>query len=351
MSISELMFLNLLEGKKGDTTEFSPIQLASLYTNSAFLVTVMDFLKDELWLQKQEDKKNGQVTSYKNFITPLFDDELEAVSFLSEFLVESGPSKLKDIKKRSKNIEAKILESIIDKAGSDQKEFLIHSLNTMSDFFIKEEKDQEGRNQEMGHQGPNLYRTFDNLDDIFDLNYKLDQEMEYDHETKERLYQRAGIGVQSGYSTILLALDQIDAAKGSSIVDLGSGYGRVGLVCSLMRPDLDFVGYEYVPHRVEVSNNACEELGLEDNLVFKVQDLSLKSFSIPIADIYYLYDPFSKETYEYILEQILEISRHKEVTIVTKGNANIWLSSMAEENGWPSPTVVDEGNLCIFKTN
>lgn len=59
MSISELMFLNLLEGKKGDTTEFSPIQLASLYTNSAFLVTVMDFLKDELWLQKQEDKKNG----------------------------------------------------------------------------------------------------------------------------------------------------------------------------------------------------------------------------------------------------------------------------------------------------
>ncbi|MFG1492330.1 methyltransferase domain-containing protein [Halobacteriovorax sp. ZH4_bin.1] len=351
MSISELMFLNLLEGKKGDTTKFSPLQLACLYTKSAFLVTVMDFLKDELWLQKQEDKKSSQVTSYENFISPFFDDELEAVSFLSDFLVGSGPSKLKDIKKRSKKIETQILESITNKTGPEQKEFLIHSLNTMSDFFIKEEKDQEGRTQEMGHQGPNLYRTFDNLDDIFDLNYNLDQEMEYDHETNERLYQRAGIGVQSGYSTILLALDQIDAAKGSSIVDLGSGYGRVGLVCSLVRPDLNFVGYEYVPHRVEVSNNACEELGLEENLVFKVQDLSLKSFSIPIADIYYLYDPFSKETYEYVLKQILEISRQQEVTIVTKGNANIWLNILADENGWPSPTIVDEGNLCIFKSN
>ncbi|WP_412469632.1 MULTISPECIES: hypothetical protein [unclassified Halobacteriovorax] len=348
MRVSQLMFLHLLKGKKGDTSDFTPTQLAGLYTNSALLVTIMDFLKDELWLKKQEDKRNGQKTSYKDFISPLFEDELEAVSFLREFLVESGAEKIKEIKKRSMSIEAHVIESIIDKRGHEQKEFLIQSLNTMSTHFIKEEKDQEGRIQQMGHQGPNLYRTFDNLDDIFELNYQLDQEMTYDSTTKERLYQRAGVGVQSGYSTILLALEGIDASAGDTVVDLGSGYGRVGLVCSLLRPDLEFVGYEYVNHRVEVSNNACHNLGLDESLTFKVQDLSLKSFSIPKADIYYLYDPFSKETYDYVLNQILEISYEKKITIVTKGNANKWLMDIAKEQQWPSPIIIDEGNLCIF---
>ena len=158
----------------------------------------------------------------------------------------------------------------------------------MSEHFKNEENNQQGHIQSLGHQGLCLYRTFDNLDDVFDLDYQLDLDMVVEHNTKERLYQRSGVGVQSGYSTILLALENSELLPNSSIVDLGSGYGRVGLVCSLLRPDIEFIGYEYVPHRVDIANKAAKHLGLEDNLSFKAQDLSLESFKIPEADVYYL---------------------------------------------------------------
>jgi SAM-dependent methyltransferase len=239
---------------------------------------------------------------------------------------------------------------MIERSHMEQKDFVIQSLNEMTTHFLKEEKEQEGKLQNLGHQGLQLYRTFDNLDDIFDLNYQLDRDMDVDHLEKERLYERAGVGVQSGYSTILLALESIDAEKGSKIIDLGSGYGRVGLVCSLLRPDIDFIGYEFVPHRVDISNKACDSLELNESLVFKVQDLSLPEFKIPDADVYYLYDPFTKETYQYVLKQIVEVSKRRKVVIVTKGNARDWITQLAEENSWPLPVIIDEGNLCVFKS-
>ena len=137
---------------------------------------------------------------------------------------------------------------------------------------------------------------------------------------------------------------------GSSIVDLGSGFGRVGLVYSLLRPDIKFIGYEYVPHRVEVSSNAARSLDLEANLRFKVQDLSSQLFKIPIADVYYLYDPFTEETYQYVLKQITELSKKRKITVVTKGNARSWLTEIACKNSWPDPLVIDKGNLCICRS-
>lgn len=350
MNLSQETLLKLLNGENEKTPKLSPIQLAILYTNSALLVTVMEFLKEQLWLQDQADKRLGEDTSYNDFITPMFHCELSALDFMKKFLIESGPDNFKNIHRKSKLIEENALTLISSKSCDDQKEFLIHSLKNMTQLFIAEEKRQDQVLTGQGHQGPNLYRTFDNLDDIFELNYQLDRDMVVDHETNERLYQRAGVGVQSGYSTILLALESLSMSKGDTIIDLGSGYGRVGLVCSLLRPDVNFIGYEYVKHRVDISNTACEALGLEECLTFKTQDLSLVSFKIPKAQVYYLYDPFSQETYRYILNQILKVSQMMPITVVTKGNANHWLERMAKEHKWQEPVIIDEGNLCIYKS-
>jgi len=340
-------FYNLKENEEG---YLDPLKMANLYINSALLVTIMGFLKEQLWLKNEEDKKLNKKTSYEDFLTPFFLNELAPVSFLKKFLIDSGSEKINQIKRSSKDIESQVLSLIIERSNSDQKIFAIKSLDEMTKKFIHEEKNQEGRAQSLGHKGLCLYRTFDNLDDLFDLNYELDKEMVVDYSAKERLYERAGVGVQSGYSTILLALDRLEAKEGSTIIDLGSGYGRVGLVCSLLRPDIKFIGYEYVPHRVEVANNASKALKLQQNLNFKVQDLSLKSFKIPEADIYYLYDPFTKETYVHVLNQLIAMSKNRVVTIVTKGNGRSWLIEISKENSWPDPIIIDEGNLCIFKS-
>ncbi len=364
MKLSQQTLLDLLEGpnlkstrpnfyslKKGDSGFLTPIQMAHLYINSALLVTIMGFLKEQLWLKNKEDKKNKKKTSYENFISPFFINELAPIFFLKDFLIKSGVHKIKQITKDTQSIEFKVLSLIIGRSNDDQKVFVIQSLNEMTKIFLHEEKEQEGRVQSLGHLGPCLYRTFDNLDHVFDLNYQLDREMIVDHTVKERLYEGSGVGVQSGYSTILLALNNMEAKLGSRIIDLGSGYGRVGLVWSLLRPDIDFTGYEFVPHRVEVSNKACKSLALQESLNFEVQDLSQESFSIPDADVYYLYDPFTKETYRYILKQIVEVSKRKKITVVTKGNGRSWLTDISNKNSWSAPVYVDEGNLCIFRSS
>ncbi len=363
MNVSQKTFLKLLKQKnnssetsdlykleKCESEYLSPLEMANLYIDSALLVTIADFLKEQLWLTNKQDKLSGKSRSYEEFLRPFFTNELLSIFFLEEFLISNGADELKNIRKETQLIEHQVLKLISSRSSLAQKEFVTHSLKEMTKKFILEENNQLGVDQSLGHQGPDLYRTFDNLDDIFELNYQLDRDMTIDFDAKERLYEGAGVGVQSGYSTILLALEGINAKRGSKIVDLGSGYGRVGLVCALLRPDLDFTGYEYVPHRVVVSNKACDFLDLGDSLNFEVQDLSLASFKIPIADIYYLYDPFTKETYRYVLEQIVEISKTQQVTIVTKGNGRAWLLDICRQNSWPTPIFIDEGNLCIFKS-
>lgn len=346
----QLIGPNFYSLKEEDPGFLNPEQMALLYTNSALLVTIMGFLKEQLWLSNKKDRRNGEETSYEDFITPLFNKELTSILFLKDFLIESGPKKMKKITKDSEIIESKVLSLMMERSSIDQKAFVIKSLVDMTKHFLKEEEDQTETLQSMGHQGLRLYRTFDNLDTLFELDYKLEENLVFDPTTKERLYEGAGVGVQSGYSTILLALHNIDLKQGGKIIDLGSGYGRVGLVCSLLRPDIDFTGFEYVPHRVENSNLTCKSLDLQESLNFKTQDLSLESFKIPKADVYYLYDPFTKETYHYVLKQIVEVSKNRKVTIVTKGNASKWLNEIAIENSWPSPLLLDEGNIHIYNS-
>lgn len=363
MNLSEQTFLDLLldVDSKSDNQDFyslkekdngylTSVQMAHLYTSSALLVTIMGFLKEQLWLNDKEDKKTGVETSYTEFLSPFFNDELLSVVFLKDFLIKSGSLNIKKVTRNSEDIEKSILSMITSRSSDDQKDFMVQSLKEMTVHFLKEEQEKEGRTADSENLGLRLYRTFDNLDDIFKFNYNLDSNMEVDHTAKERLYQGGGVGVQSGYSTILLALTSIETKQCGKIIDLGSGYGRVGLVCSLLRPDINFIGYEFVPHRVELGNKASESLHLEEKLTFEVQDLSLESFKIPEADVYYLYDPFTKETYHYVLNQIVEFSKNKKITIVTKGNARKWLIDVANENSWPEPEFIDERNLCVFRS-
>ena len=364
MNASEQTLLDLLEDNhlhtgnphfyelnEEDNGYLFPAEMAHLYISAALLVTALAFLTDQLWLRDEQDKKDGVRTSYRDFITPFFLNELAPIVFLKEFLITAGAKKIKGVLKDAVAIENKVLALVNERSGDENRAFAVQSLKEMTEHFLLEEAEQEGRPSSLGHKGLCLYRTFDKLDEVFSLNYQLDRDMEVNPFARERLYQRAGVGVQSGYSTILLALHRIESKDGSTFIDLGSGYGRVGLVCALLRPDIQVTGYEFVPHRVDVSNNATRSLGLQDSLRFQVQDLSSESFRIPIADVYYLYDPFTEETYRYVLEQIVALSRKKRITVVTKGNARSWLMDISKQNDWHAPELFDNGNLCIFRSS
>jgi hypothetical protein len=75
-----------------------------------------------------------------------------------------------------------------------------------------------------------------------------------------------------------------------------------------------------------------------------------EGFQIPEADIFYMYDPFSKEAYAQVLTRLVEVSRRLPIAIVTKGNARAWVLEIAEREKWPAPLEFDSGNLCLFRS-
>lgn len=318
-----------------------PSELADFYFSTCFFQSVSEFVIEEKWLSRNEN--NLQIPL--KFLKRIISDQLNSISSMEEFFIQDDKS-LKKYQSKASGLEEKIIREVLKRSPAEKKKFLIHALNLMKLAFIEEESFKQ---KDINY--PRLYRSFDGLDKIFELNYELDINMSIDHGAKERLYQGAGVGVQSGYSSILLALHYLKLNYGKSVIDLGSGYGRVGLVFSLLRPDLDMKSYEYVDHRVQLSKNAVKMLELKNNCHFFTQDLSLLEFKIPLSDVYYLYDPFSKETYEFILKQILEYSIDNQITIVTKGNARKWFKDIVDKKSWRIPIDFDSSNLSIFHLN
>ncbi|WP_413288668.1 SAM-dependent methyltransferase [Bdellovibrio sp. HCB337] len=322
----------------------SSVELADIFVNTAFLQSALQFIEDESWLQKKSQHQDD----LQKLIQDLFQEELSPLSFLTDYFDQGAFQKLKSVTERARLIEENALKiaKSLDPAG--QNNFANKSLELMAKLFLFEAKLIHEKKSQGLILGLSLYRSFDGLDTFFNLNYEADHGMKTDLANTERLYEGAGVGVQSSYSTILAAIHNTNPAQGARIIDLGSGYGRVGLVVGLLRPDIDFIGYEFVDHRVQIAQTSGERLGLEKHVHFLTQDLSDKKFQIPEADIYYMYDPFSEETYSHVLSQLVVIGRARKITIVTKGNARGWLLDLIRREGWHQSLDLDGGNLCTF---
>lgn len=320
-------------------------ELAELFVDMAFLSSAVRCYLDEHWLQK---KVVG--FSLEKLNESLFANELLPIAYLKDFFSKSSLKDIRPIEEKAQKFESQVVHHVMGLSYQDQKVFLKKTLGMMAELFQIESDLQADKKLNDRHLALSLYRTFDRLDEIFHLEYSADLGMKVDPEQAERLYEGAGVGVQSGYSSVVTALQKLNLPRGARFIDLGSGYGRVGLIVGLMRPDLDFIGFEFVEHRVVISQESSRNLGLDDHVRFVSQDLSRADFRIPAAEVYYLYDPFTEETYKYVLEQLVEYGRHKEIVIVTKGNARTWLTEVAKKNEWATPVEFDSGNLCFFKT-
>ncbi len=314
--------------------------LSEIYVLAAFSQSALPFITEAHWLYR---KQHGSTPILPIFLESLFRKELRRLNFFRSYLEEIELKSFKKLETDLHLLEVAVINFIRARSSLEQREFSQYALTEMSALFAEEESWQP--------TGISLYRTFDRLDEIFELNYDADVGMKIETiDGGERLYEGAGVGVQSGYSTVLTALNHLGLKDSARFVDLGSGYGRVGLVVGLLRPDIDFIGYEYVPHRVHISTKTAERFQIQEHVKFQIQDLSLADFAIPEAEVYYLYDPFSEETYAHVLNQLIEISRRKPLIIVTKGNARKWLLEVAARENWSQPIQYDSGNLCVFHT-
>lgn len=337
-----LIELDKLEDQLNSISKLiSEKDMAGFFIDSIYLKSVIQFVIDNHWLQSQ---KSSSEIHFDRFIKAFLNVELEPLLFLHSFFLSSNIEGMHRALKVLDQTEKLLLNCIKSKSYEFQKVFLQISLQRMSELYELEHQMHLAPKKNEGSTTLSLYRSFDALDQVFELEYLLNEAT--DVQQKERLYEGAGVGVQSSYATTLLALRYLNLHRGSRFIDLGSGYGRVGLVVGLMRPDIQFTGYEFVKERVDIANTASHNLHLEKHVHFVTQDLSSADFKIPPADTYYIFDSFTDESYATIMVQLEEITQQQKVTVVTKGNAKLWMKSKY----WSDPQEFNDGNLCFFRS-
>jgi hypothetical protein len=125
--------------------------------------------------------------------------------------------------------------------------------------------------------------------------------------------------LQTPYNELREICEQLNPPPKSCMIDLGAGYGRLGLVLGGLYPDVTFIGYEYVPERVLegqriLSLNGCENAELLEG------DLASELFQLPVAEYYFLYDYGTLSHIRKTLLQLEKIAETKRFKVIARGN-------------------------------
>jgi hypothetical protein len=102
-------------------------------------------------------------------------------------------------------------------------------------------------------------------------------------------------------------------------------------------------------NRVQTSNQAAARAGLGSRVKFIEQDLHSKDFQIPQADVFYLYDPFTADTYQRVCNQISAMNG-KPIAVVAKDATVENFRKYMNLANWYEPEVVDEGTISIYRS-
>ncbi len=312
-----------------------------------FLVSALRALTERHWIMSRS--RDFGPGDFDAFVARALGRELAPLAFLKDWLgPELGVARLKVLSAAAKALSKDLVARSRSSDRPAFRAFLRGSVRAMTEICVFEESFASVRGEDV--LPPSAYRAFDAFDEILGLRFETDRGMKPDLASGERLYVEGGAGVQTSYSSILSALENFALPPGGHLVDLGSGFGRVGLIAGLWREDLRFTGYEYVGHRVRVASDSAASAGHATRVRFFEQDLADPDFRIPLADAYYMYDPFCASTYERVLRQLNAYSRDHAFTVITKADAGTWLAKLQSEGAWAEAGACDLGLLRVFRS-
>ncbi len=353
--------------------ELAPEICAELYINTIYLLMAIQAIHEKHWLLTHN--LNQHELAFQDFMKIAESRELSCLRFLLPLLTQSTTLEQENIRVSTANLATAIRNSVNQMSDRDYRKFLDQAVRSMFCYWLFEEHllpNREIADQKLQLRLSQLdsraewtqkrplpaeellpaliYRAFDSMDEIFNFDFNEDQSLCASENPSERLYQGGGAGVQTSYASILAALRALDLPPEAHLIDLGSGYGRMGLIAGLWRSNLKFTGYEFVGHRVKISNRCALRAILNDRVQFIEQDLSDPNFQIPLADAYYMYDPFSPKTYQRVIDQLNQLSHKHPITVVTKADAGTWFQKMIQGGHWQKPETCDEGMLLLFRS-
>lgn len=153
--------------------------------------------------------------------------------------------------------------------------------------------------------------------------------------------------LQTPYCDIYEALSLVKDLEIEHVVDIGAGYGRVGVVLSILYPDAKFTGYEIVKQRQLEGNRVFRRLGISNSEIELKNVLSI-DFKLPDADIYFIYD-FSEQDDILRMLQILSLkSTKKTFYLITRGDRVDYLMKYKFKHIWRLYIDLDSSGLKIY---
>jgi hypothetical protein len=124
--------------------------------------------------------------------------------------------------------------------------------------------------------------------------------------------------LQTPYSEVVEMINFLKPQAGDCWLDLGAGYGRMGITLGFLRPDVQFIGYEFVQARVEEGNRIFSEWDLS-SAQMKQADISKDDFQLDRANLYFLYDFGSKDDIYKVLEKLRLVAKNQSIQVVARG--------------------------------
>lgn len=163
------------------------------------------------------------------------------------------------------------------------------------------------------------------------------------HERKEAWIGLPPQSLLTPYSEIRSLLENLKPREGSTVVDLGAGYGRMGFVIAQHFSQVSFLGIEILDERVKEGIRAFERAGLPNSISLVRGDLAQAKFEFPSADYYFVYDFGTRDSVAKTLEDLRLVSMGRAITVVARGGRSRdlidrqcpWLSQVVEPRHFP----------------
>lgn len=152
---------------------------------------------------------------------------------------------------------------------------------------------------------------------------RIENKLLEDHQNTRNKGQQFWYGLdlqslQTPYSEIVEMIDHLKPQSGDLWLDLGAGYGRIGMVLGLLQPDVRFIGYEYVSLRVQEGNRIYKKWNIPSAELIQV-DLADDCFEIDEADLYFIYDFGSRKDIYKVLEKLRLIAQKRSIRVIGRG--------------------------------
>lgn len=145
---------------------------------------------------------------------------------------------------------------------------------------------------------------------------RIEEKLEDPKDGEERWIGRHPSIFLTPYVELRAWLEELRPEPGSTIADLGAGYGRLGFVLARHFPEARFLGYELVPERAQAGAEALKRFQATNATL---QRADITAIELPDAGIYFIYDFGSKASIEKILEKFRAKARARNFTLVARG--------------------------------